>query len=129
MRTAGSGLPVFALLGTLALASCAGSLAEQAFMPDRVAARDDATCQSYGASPGSQRYQDCRLQLDANRTQENASRRALMATGAAIMAQSSTQAAPPPMQPMQPMPALTPSPLPTRCVTTGPYWARTTTCQ
>ncbi len=80
------------VMASLALANCAGSLAEQTFAPERVAQRDDRTCQSYGAVPGSERYQNCRLQIAAIRQQGNAQRMRMMEAGAAILAAPSPSA-------------------------------------
>lgn len=37
--------------------------------PEQLAERDDATCQSYGAAPGSSAYTDCRLRVAQERRQ------------------------------------------------------------
>lgn len=37
--------------------------------PEQLAVRDDATCQSYGAQPGTDRYTNCRLQVAQQRQQ------------------------------------------------------------
>lgn len=43
--------------------------------PERLAARDDATCQGYGAKPGSDVYIACRMKQDEIRTNLYASSR------------------------------------------------------
>ena len=48
-----------------ALAGCGAARSE------RLAAQDDTTCKSYGAQPGSERYQNCRLQLAQIRATED----------------------------------------------------------
>lgn len=46
------------------------------FMSDaEVEAKDDGTCQSFGAAKGSQAYVDCRLRLRSDRSAEDRSRR------------------------------------------------------
>lgn len=75
-------LRIAVICAGLSLSGCAGSLVEQAFAPERVASREDATCQSYGANPGSDRYQNCRMQLAQMRGQHNAQVMAIMAAAA-----------------------------------------------
>jgi hypothetical protein len=57
-----------AVLGASALCSCVS--------PEQIAARQEAkqvaTCQSYGAVPGSTEYVDCRLRLTEVQAQNNA---------------------------------------------------------
>ena len=65
-------IPTFALT---ALTACA-SLAQ-------IAAVDEATCQSYGAPPGTDRYTACRMMQQELRMQENAARRAAFIQAAA----------------------------------------------
>jgi hypothetical protein len=43
---------------------------------EQLAQDDDATCQSYGAQPGSQAYIECRMRRDTTRTQGDNLRRA-----------------------------------------------------
>jgi hypothetical protein len=47
----------------------------------QIASQDDATCRSYGASPGSQAYFDCRVMRDAQRAQGNRAVAQALATG------------------------------------------------
>jgi hypothetical protein len=70
--------------------------------PEELAARDDATCQSYGAAPGSSSYTDCRIRVaeqrqqavqaylaqinENNRRQQEANAQALRDAQAAIVA-------------------------------------------
>jgi hypothetical protein len=72
--------------GTITLAGCAGSLAEQALAPEKLEARHDQTCRSYGAAPGTERYQNCRLELASIQQRRNAASLRLMETGANILA-------------------------------------------
>jgi hypothetical protein len=58
-----------ALILCLSLGACGASRQE-------LAADDDATCQSYGAVPGSQPYIECRMRRDNTRQQGNDLRRA-----------------------------------------------------
>lgn len=51
------------VLAALLLSGCA----IKEHMQQRNAARDDATCQGYGALPGTEAYMNCRIQLDASR--------------------------------------------------------------
>lgn len=46
----------------------------------QVAADDDATCQSYGAAPGSQAYIECRMRRDTTRMEGDNARRAAIAS-------------------------------------------------
>lgn len=63
---------IFAIVaGCVMLGACASSADRQA----AVIAKDDATCQSYGAEKGSSVYVQCRAQLDRNRTEVRASER------------------------------------------------------
>lgn len=76
------GVKFAAISAMIILGGCAGSLVEQAIAPERVEAREDRTCQSYGARPGTERYQACRIELARLRTQENSYRwRTLAASG------------------------------------------------
>lgn len=56
-----------AALALLALTGCASQ--------QQIAANDDATCQSYGAVPGSNAYIQCRMQRDGIRQQGAEARR------------------------------------------------------
>jgi hypothetical protein len=44
--------------------------------PQRLTQEDDATCRSYGATPGTDAYINCRTQRDSTREQGRALRRA-----------------------------------------------------
>lgn len=57
-----------AILLALLLAGCASR--------QEIAADDDATCQSYGAQPGSNAYVECRMRRDNIRQQGAEARRA-----------------------------------------------------
>src|SRR5688572_4606349 len=95
--------------GTLGLVGCAGSPIERMVAPEKAAAREDQYCQSLGASPGSERYQQCRMQLLAQAEMRHAAAMEGLSRAAASMQvpQSTT----------------------VNCTTTGPYGYRTTTCQ
>jgi hypothetical protein len=56
------------------------------------AAEDDAKCQSYGAKQGDPAYVQCRAQLDAARTQADAT-----VSSAPVVIQQPTYQAPPPI--------------------------------
>jgi hypothetical protein len=57
-----------ALFASACLVGCAGSPVGDAIAgPERLAVRDDATCQSYGAAPGSDAYAQCRMMTANNR--------------------------------------------------------------
>ncbi len=64
MRTLVILLVAFALTGCLSLPKPPS--------PQEIAARDDATCQSYGAKPGTDMYVSCRMQLAQERQRERA---------------------------------------------------------
>jgi hypothetical protein len=61
-------------VATLSLLSLTGCLATAS--PQDLAQRDDATCRSYGAVPGTDAYVNCRMQRDNTRQQGEAMRRA-----------------------------------------------------
>lgn len=87
----------------LLLAGCAGSVVGDAIKgPEKLAFEDDAYCRSIRAFGDA--YTNCRLLVSQQR--DNRHGRALNAAAGALQAASS----------------------PTQCVTTGPVWARTTTC-
>lgn len=55
---------------------------------ERQMARDDATCASYGFTPGTDRYSECRYTLDQRRAGETENARAAMRSyGGALMLQ------------------------------------------
>lgn len=62
-----------AILLALLLGGCGASR-------QQLAADDDATCQSYGAQPGSTAYMQCRMQRDGIRQQGDEARRAAIAS-------------------------------------------------
>jgi hypothetical protein len=65
MRTALMLLSLLSLAGCFALAS-----------PQDLAQQDDAVCRSYGATPGTDAYINCRMQRDNTRQQGESLRRA-----------------------------------------------------
>jgi len=73
-----------ALLALLVLSGCASR--------QEIAMDDDATCQSYGAAPGSPAYMQCRMQRDGIRQQGAEARRT------AILAQPMTPMVAPQMR-------------------------------
>jgi hypothetical protein len=53
----------------LTLGGCAGSMVGDAIAgPEKVAARDDAYCQSIGAAKGTPQYMNCRMTLTQQRS-------------------------------------------------------------
>ena len=63
------------LVAGLSLAGCAGSPVGDAMAgPEKLAARDDATCQSYGARPGTDAYVACRMNVANQRQAEHQAR-------------------------------------------------------
>ena len=78
----------------LGLAGCAGSPVGDAIAgPEKLAARDDATCQSYGATPGSNAYVQCRMITAQNRDENHRAR--LAAAQQSFAAASQAAQAPP----------------------------------
>ena len=67
------------LLVGMGLSGCAGSPAEMAMSPEKVHAREDQTCRSYGTKPGTQQYTDCRLRLAEMRSREHTAIKAAIA--------------------------------------------------
>lgn len=59
------------LFGTLITALLAGCVSDEERAAN-IAASDDAQCQSYGASPGTDRYFHCRLIMNQQRQANNA---------------------------------------------------------
>ena len=96
---------VFVALAFIGLCGCVSSAEQQA----AISARDDATCQSYGAKVGSDAYVHCRTakaqQRDADAAMLNA----------AIVASP-----PPPMPTFQPAPAPLYTPQPLGTIEPGP---------
>jgi hypothetical protein len=92
-----------ALVSSACLVGCAGSPVGDAIAgPERLAARDDATCQSYGAAPGSDAYAQCRMMTANNR---HAGHQAAYNRAAVGMAMASQPApAPQPVQWINPPP-------------------------
>jgi hypothetical protein len=78
------GRVVFSLCFLL-LAGCASR--------QELAASDDATCQSYGAPPGSQNYFDCRMNLDQARAQNRRAAVQGLANGLSAAGQQMSQRA------------------------------------
>jgi hypothetical protein len=67
----------------LALSGCAGSPIGDAIAgPEKLAAQDDAYCQSIGATKGTPNYMNCRLTVTQQReTKHNVARAAAMSGG------------------------------------------------
>jgi len=66
---------VLAILACAALTGCATSEQIANRRQDELAARDasdDGTCRSYGATPGTQPYFNCRMTLNSQHGQEDA---------------------------------------------------------
>ena len=61
------GFGVLAAAMACSLAGCMTAQQRMAEMDARMAAKDDASCQSYGARPGTDQYITCRTQLQASR--------------------------------------------------------------
>ena len=51
--------------------------------PQQIAARQDAVCQSYGATPGTPEYADCRLRLVEMQNRNDLERRRTLSRGLA----------------------------------------------
>lgn len=68
------------------LAGCAGSPVGDALAgPEKLAAQDDAYCQSIGATKGTPSYTDCRLRVTQMReTKHNMARSAAMSGGPVV---------------------------------------------
>jgi hypothetical protein len=78
---------IFALvMSSSLLAGCAGSPVGDALAgPEKLAAQDDAYCQSIGAAKGTPQYTDCRLRVTQMReTKHNAARSAAMSGGPVV---------------------------------------------
>lgn len=82
LRAGGSAMP--RVLLAIMLASCLSACATGP-TPAQIAAADDASCQSYGASPGSDAYYQCRMAKDQQRQQARA------ALAAAILSRPAPQ--------------------------------------
>lgn len=67
-----SRLSIVALVG-MTLSGCAEMQAQQQHEANlrvqAIASNDDAQCRSYGATPGSPQYVQCRMQIDGQRNQ------------------------------------------------------------
>ncbi len=77
------GLLALLLLG---LANCAS--------PAEIAARQDATCQSYGLVPGSPGYAECRMRLAQMQHEDNMQRRAALSQALMNAGDAMSQPAP-----------------------------------
>lgn len=76
------------------LAGCEGSIASDAMKgPQVLAQQDDGQCRSYGASPGSDAYTQCRMMIAQQRETRHESRRRGMLAAAIAMQ-------PPPSRPV-----------------------------
>ena len=100
----------FWMIGAVALLALSGCAAQQE-------AHDDATCQSYGAPPGSRAYYDCRQHL-ADQRQQMISQYLQMRA-----------ATPTPVYQPAPMPYLQPPRAPTNCITNYVGGSAYTSCQ
>lgn len=61
----------FVVVACAMLGACqARGFGEQFMSQQEIEAKDDTTCRSFGAAPGSQVYVDCRLRLASNRSGE-----------------------------------------------------------
>ena len=69
-------IATMALIG-LSLSGC--------MSPEQIIARDDATCRSWGTSPGSQNYVECRAMLSQHQAMEDMQRRNNAAMAAGIL--------------------------------------------
>jgi hypothetical protein len=82
----------------IGLAGCESAEHRQARLA-AIAAADDGKCRSYGGEPGTPAYVQCRAQLDAARTQAQA-------TAAAALANAPPAYTPPPVYTPPPMPQI-----------------------
>lgn len=73
---------VFPVILALLLSGCAQyearQRAEAQAQAAAIAANEDATCQSYGADPGSPAYVQCRMTMQGQRAQVEANNRAVV---------------------------------------------------
>src|SRR5262249_10292122 len=75
----GRGLPMMRGLYALGLAAMLVGCANEAEQRGQAAANDDARCQSYGVSPGSPGYVQCRMNMDNLRAQNEQQNKAIIA--------------------------------------------------